>query len=123
MKRKLEQVFVCEKSKNPIVQGFFRRGGVQKRRTLIVSKLESFYGTSVDNGLSCIMKDCRTHILVYLRDSSIALIISVQLVYLLSMFIDNDFIITDICISLNSVFVSRRNFSGSPPVGALPQRR
>ena len=44
MKRKLEQVFVCEKSKNPIVQGFFRRGGVQKRRALIVSKLESFYG-------------------------------------------------------------------------------
>ena len=34
---------MCEKSKNPIVQGFFRRGGVQKRRTLIVSKLESFY--------------------------------------------------------------------------------
>ena len=45
MKRKLEQVFVCEKSKNPIVQGFFRRGGVQKRRALIVSKLESFYGS------------------------------------------------------------------------------
>ena len=30
----------------------FSQGGVQKRRTLIVSKLESFYGTSVDNGLS-----------------------------------------------------------------------
>ncbi len=27
-------------------------GGVQKRRTLIVSKSESFYDTSVDNGLA-----------------------------------------------------------------------
>ena len=27
-------------------------GGVQKRRTLIVSKLESFYGTSSNNGLA-----------------------------------------------------------------------
>ena len=44
MKRLPKHQLVCEKPKKPIVQGFFRRGGVQKRRALIVSKSESFYG-------------------------------------------------------------------------------
>ena len=44
MKRQLEQVFVCEKPEMPRLSGLFRLGGVQKRRALIVSKLESFYG-------------------------------------------------------------------------------
>ena len=37
-------------------------GGVQKRRTLIVSKLESFYGTSVYNGLGQIIGKTSTYI-------------------------------------------------------------
>ena len=37
-------VFVCEKLLSPLLQELSSRGGVQSNRTLIVSRLESYYG-------------------------------------------------------------------------------
>ena len=49
-------VFVCKKSESSFYQGRSQSGGVQKRRTPIVSKLEFFYGAP-DRTWTCTLAD------------------------------------------------------------------